>query len=1387
MAESRHPLLEAVWSRNSRLVLTFLVLAALLTWIGGIWDVSRLESAHSDLSAEKRVEAVTLIQAELDHLYVDLRNRASEIARRESVIDGFRQLGENQSGREELVQEAASLRLEARQFVEFYDPTPTLTAWKGAVFPMDSAVQDERFLAQVQESLVLDGQSRTAVIVWVPVRDGTSVLGVIRLGQIVESRMPLKNDYLRDYTWDEEWSRQLERTVTFTFGLAVRPSVEGDYFLRSPLDFPVGSVSITDANLAAWRTIKKAQYVDVLAFWLFMLIFYVIVRMTSILWRYVPGEGSSRVARGPIFGYLGILLISRWILLFAHIPSRWQTGKAPLAPLFDAQHLASVFGFGSLRTIGDLFITALAISLGALMILRLSAPLRERIQSILGYTSSKISLRVVTSIVLHQIVVLFLAAILFQIAQHAVLDSTLDLFARSGLLPEQLVLVVFGALLLLVFSVILLGGRSLWLVTEALHVPFDVLPSKNSLLLIVGVTAAVISALISFVGPVGNLLPVEIFIIVVSVTYVTAFIGPIQPTRRSPIVVLRRIVPMIIVTSMVLFPMLEMSSNRKVELRMQDAAESFLEDRDSRVMFAISQVLGDAHSDEFGDNLDLVPGAEGFDRRSRMDSLVGSVTKGTFLTALASYDVTITLFDDDGSVQGRYSNLNRRLPRAMQDAADESEFDLFTAMYDDFGNSGSMIEKLTGSKDQNRFRYAGFRLLRGDGFILVLAEQRALAGSAASPFPKVLAPGGYYGDRYSDLSVAEFRDGVLVRTEGKNFGRTILDRNVTASLQGETDLWTLESVRDREYQTFYRVEESLEQNAGIGVTAVRRRTTNVFDQLYHLLRIVVAGLFLAMPFYFGGLFFRLRNPSLQPDVRQFRDKVLNAFFSVGIITVVAMGVVGLGVVTEENEQAIESWLRQHLERVEQTLDLETRGEELPYRVLDRISVDSLAARVGLDLNVYHNLEVEQASRPELIRDRLIERRLPIEAYEALYFKGFRFITVEEKLGTFAYKAGYIALTDERGIPHYVVSIPTLPEQERIEEERARTVAYLFGALLLLVLVVMVTASLLANALTRPIAQLRAGLKAVAAGHFERISKVDTGDEIADLVDSFNTMQDQIEESRHLLGQQERQLAWREMARQVAHEIKNPLTPMKLSIQHLRTAFNRRSEDGSDDDKFSRKFSQTTSTLIEQIDTLARIANEFSSFGRMPKHIREEVNLNDVIAEAVELMQAEDNVNIEMELHPTALIVSGDREAVRRVYVNFLKNAIQAVPEDRMAEISVSTNLQTDVRGVLWVLGRVSDNGSGISRNLWEKIFVPSFSTKTSGTGLGLAIARRTIESMDGEIGFDTELNSGTTFWIKVPLSVSETRSEERSDPETDSKASQEPESAADSPDGSHPD
>lgn len=1337
--------------RRARWTVLLLVLLAAGTWAFGAWKQHQaLASLDQRLDLERQA-SFSAIQGIVDAEYSSLASWARDLASDPGVAEGLRRVDAGrEDGKRILVAWAAMQTHGQREFIEVYDPTPALQAWSGAAFPMDGAVRNDRFLLQELESLAIDGDKRTAFTAWVPVLDEATIVGAIRVGRMVEQRVPVRNEYLRDYTWDEEWSREIGQSVVFTFGADSPRSKDGRFILRSPSDVHLGYVDIETPSEVQWVAAFDRSFLNIQLFWLFAGMMLALGALSTLLWR----EAKSKQISGSVVALYGLFLVSvRWGMLALDMPSRWQLGKAPLSPLFDPQHLASVVGMGAMRTIGDLLISAILVTLFTVVFLRATNTLRKRVQATLRFKAGGFTGNFWAFLCVQQVVMWAGAFLLFEAAHHAVLDATLDYFERSGLLPGRLVLVVFAALLMTTFSVVLLMARIGWVLADRFRLTMQDLPSAGPT--IVSALAVMIPVLLidGLLIPGGA--PVSVIAVVSVMTWLAVWVGPAQPAGQSPIVALRRIVPLIVLTSMVLFPMMEISVEDKARIRMVEAAESFLADRDARAMFAISEVLDAADDTSFQRGwesgvLDSVPL-----ERARMDSLAEELTVGFMLSALSSYDVTVTLFAVDGSVRGRYSNVARRLPRSLRDAEDETEFILFAAMFEEFGSSGNMVEKLTGSTDQNRFRYAGFRDLESDGFLLVRAEQRALAESAGTPFPKVLAPAGYYGDRYADLSIAEFRGGVVTQTEGQHYGRSVLDADVIEVLKQRAELWRSERIRDRSYLTFYRVQENVALDAEQQVTAVRRSISNVFDQLYHLLRIIVGGLLLCLPIYLAGVLFRFWRYVPERGERHFRDRVLNAFFTVGAVTVVAMGVVGLRVVTGENERAIESWLRQHLDRVEETLELEVRGEELPYRVLDRVSVDSLAARVGVDLVVYNNLEVEQASRPELIRDRLIERRLPVEAYEALYFDGFRFVAVDEQLGEFAYTAGYRALTDEQGVPRYVVAIPTLPEQERIEEERARTVAYLFGALLLLVLVVMVTASLLANTLTRPIARLRTGLQSVAAGHFERISPIDSGDEIADLVDSFNTMQDQLEDSRSLLAQQERQLAWREMARQVAHEIKNPLTPMKLSIQHLRSAFSRRATDGSDEERFAEKFKQTTTTLIEQIDTLARIANEFSSFGRMPTHIKEDIDLNQVIDEAVGLMRSEENVAITTKYADERVLVHGDREALRRVYINFLKNGIQAVPEGRDVHMLVETAIELDEQGRSWALGRVSDNGSGIPRALWDKIFVPSFSTKTSGTGLGLAIARKTIENMDGEIGFDTAFEEGTTFWIRVPLHMPE--------------------------------
>jgi nitrogen fixation/metabolism regulation signal transduction histidine kinase len=232
----------------------------------------------------------------------------------------------------------------------------------------------------------------------------------------------------------------------------------------------------------------------------------------------------------------------------------------------------------------------------------------------------------------------------------------------------------------------------------------------------------------------------------------------------------------------------------------------------------------------------------------------------------------------------------------------------------------------------------------------------------------------------------------------------------------------------------------------------------------------------------------------------------------------------------------------------------------------------------------------------------------------------------------------------------------------------------------------------------------------------------------------------LDESAMLLAQTERDTAWREMAKQVAHEIKNPLTPMKLSIQYLQNAVSR-----GDDADLPAMIRRVSKTLIEQIDNLTHIASEFSSYAKMPQASNEVFLINDVVASVHDLFRKREDMDIQLQVPINDLYVFADKSQIIRVLNNVVKNAIQAIPKTRRGLIHIKLTFTDE-----WVVIAIRDNGVGIEEHMWDKVFYPNFTTKSSGMGLGLAICSDIIQSFDGRIYFETEKGVGTTFIIELP-------------------------------------
>jgi signal transduction histidine kinase len=299
---------------------------------------------------------------------------------------------------------------------------------------------------------------------------------------------------------------------------------------------------------------------------------------------------------------------------------------------------------------------------------------------------------------------------------------------------------------------------------------------------------------------------------------------------------------------------------------------------------------------------------------------------------------------------------------------------------------------------------------------------------------------------------------------------------------------------------------------------------------------------------------------------------------------------------------------------------------------------------------------------------------------------------------------------------------------------------LLNAYVFIFLIAIGMAFIMARSITRPVAQLSEKLKKIRLGKKNETIQWNIDDEVGELIRDYNGMVSKLDESAMMLAQTERDTAWREMAKQVAHEIKNPLTPMKLSIQYLQNAANR-----DETDNLPSMIKRVSKTLIEQIDNLTNIASEFSSYAKMPQAMNEVFVINDVVASVHDLFRKREDMDIQLQVPINDLFVFADKSQIIRVLNNVVKNAIQSIPKTRRGLIEIKL-IYTDDHVVI----SIHDNGTGIDDHMKDKVFYPNFTTKSSGMGLGLAICADIIQSFDGRIYFDTEKGAGTTFYIELP-------------------------------------
>ena len=442
-------------------------------------------------------------------------------------------------------------------------------------------------------------------------------------------------------------------------------------------------------------------------------------------------------------------------------------------------------------------------------------------------------------------------------------------------------------------------------------------------------------------------------------------------------------------------------------------------------------------------------------------------------------------------------------------------------------------------------------------------------------------------------------------------------------------------------------------------------------------------------------------------------------------------------IISEKLQSITNQLSQEFDR-EKKIDLQWR--KYPYNNLNDLLINT-SNTFYIDVNLYDpEGNLIATSRPEIFEKGLIGSKMNAKAYAALVNEMKADVIHNEKIGNLDYISAYIPLKNKDNNLLAFINLPYFTRQEELTREVSTMVVAAVNIYVLLLLITFLIAVFISRKITTPLRFIQMKFSEIKLGQqYEKIN-YNTNDEIGGLVNEYNRMVSELEKSIEMLAKSERESAWREMAKQIAHEINNPLTPMKLSVQHLQRAWVDKNE------KFGTYLDRISKTLIDEIDNLSAIATEFSNFAKMPKATNEPLDLVTKLNNVINLF-SNDNVVFQVNMNSIeSAPIFADKEQISRVFINLFKNAIQSVEKNTTPQIDIHL-----ITNETWNEVRIKDNGKGIPIEMRDTLFRPNFTTKTSGMGLGLAIVKNIVESAGGTITYETEENKGTCFIVKLPV------------------------------------
>jgi two-component system, NtrC family, nitrogen regulation sensor histidine kinase NtrY len=620
-------------------------------------------------------------------------------------------------------------------------------------------------------------------------------------------------------------------------------------------------------------------------------------------------------------------------------------------------------------------------------------------------------------------------------------------------------------------------------------------------------------------------------------------------------------------------------------------------------------------------------------------------------------------------------------------------------------------------------------------------------------FPALLADGDFTGDsNFKDYSYAFYSDNKLSSQNGTYVYNLINDTTTASGFKGVTKKFIKQSsniINNTWYNpidSYSHLVYKLSNDRDLIVMSKEEKPLfNIVTSLTFFFIILMFFSLVIISSVWAWTRIKIltiTNDRIKWGLRLRFDKVLYktriqlSMVSAVVITLILVGAVTYASISTQYQTQQDKMIRDKITRVtsaiENSLDdfVNDNSEE------KQIALDGLAELYATDLTIFNqNGDVEATTQPRIYEAGLVAGKMDGRAYIHLNkLQRAEFIN-EETIGRLKYKAVYTPIREDGQTIAYL-QLPYFANEVDYRDRIGSLLNVMINIYALIFIAIGFLAVVIARQITYPLNFIQQSLSKTIYGQKNEPILWNRDDEIGALISEYNKMIAALEQSAQKLAQSERESAWREMAKQVAHEIKNPLTPLKLGLQLLEKSWREK------DPRFDQKFERFSKSFVEQIESLSSIASEFSAFAKMPDTRMDRFNIFDVLNQAVVIFKQMDNFTIRYNPAEEPFTVFADRDQLLRCFNNLLKNSIEATPPGRPGLVEII--YETSDKNILFM---IKDNGNGIPENMREKIFEPNFTTKSSGTGLGLAFVKNSIENAGGKVWFETKTGQGTTFYL----------------------------------------